>query len=490
MIHFETVETIATRSSLVLCLSLALAGCSGGVVGETCSPGFVACQGRCVADDGLNACSPPGSGAVGASGGAFGSGLGGAASTPGAAGNGSAAAVGVGGSGAGAGFGAGMGGKAGSTGASGNTGVGSGGNGSSGSSAAGGASAGWGSAGSGSGAAGSVGVGSSGGASAASGGSTGVGGASASGGATIGGGSTTGQGGGPEIGGAAGTGGNGQAGFSAAGGAAGAGGSGPECAPPLVLCGGTCIDVASDESNCGGCGVTCSTGVCQSGECVNAGVGHQVLIGMDYAAVPAWHTEERKVLGNAVFLGAIAAKGAWRVIGFDPFSSPSATAVDGIVAAQAASHGVSALTVTHVGTKGELIATLSKKTFDAVVVYDASAASVAAASDAGSATGGTLGAFAKAGGVVIILGSAKGPMGVFTAQAGIAPIASLVPVASATPLTNVAPADAVAQGVATVFSAPSQTVGWTMLGATPTFETVITAASNDQAVVLHAVVAP
>ncbi|MDP1920448.1 MAG: hypothetical protein Q8L14_29660 [Myxococcales bacterium] len=73
----------------------------------------------------------------------------------------------------------------------------------------------------------------------------------------------------------------GSAGGSTAGGSAGgstAGGSAggstadaglPACGGTLSLCGTTCLDTLSDENNCGGCGVQCSSGrVCNSGTCM------------------------------------------------------------------------------------------------------------------------------------------------------------------------------------------------------------------------------
>ena len=73
----------------------------------------------------------------------------------------------------------------------------------------------------------------------------------------------------------------GSAGGATAGGSAGgstAGGSAvdagtadaglPACGGTLSLCGTTCLDTLSDENNCGGCGVQCSSGrVCNAGTC-------------------------------------------------------------------------------------------------------------------------------------------------------------------------------------------------------------------------------
>lgn len=44
-----------------------------------------------------------------------------------------------------------------------------------------------------------------------------------------------------------------------------------QCAPPLVACGGACVDLASDPSNCGQCGVVCvasnANAACAAGVC-------------------------------------------------------------------------------------------------------------------------------------------------------------------------------------------------------------------------------
>lgn len=38
------------------------------------------------------------------------------------------------------------------------------------------------------------------------------------------------------------------------------------CPTGLAYCG-TCVDLARDPANCGGCGVTCASGVCVNGVC-------------------------------------------------------------------------------------------------------------------------------------------------------------------------------------------------------------------------------
>ena len=39
------------------------------------------------------------------------------------------------------------------------------------------------------------------------------------------------------------------------------------CAPGLTNCGGTCKNLSFDSSNCGGCGIRCTSGICCEGAC-------------------------------------------------------------------------------------------------------------------------------------------------------------------------------------------------------------------------------
>lgn len=49
----------------------------------------------------------------------------------------------------------------------------------------------------------------------------------------------------------------------------------PSCPPGLTDCGGTCVDLSGDPSNCGACNQMCTSGVCCSGTCgTDCGGGH------------------------------------------------------------------------------------------------------------------------------------------------------------------------------------------------------------------------
>src|SRR6185295_3305876 len=42
------------------------------------------------------------------------------------------------------------------------------------------------------------------------------------------------------------------------------------CPPGQIPCGGVCLDPSADPENCGACGNVCSTGICRAGECAAA----------------------------------------------------------------------------------------------------------------------------------------------------------------------------------------------------------------------------
>ena len=146
-------------------------------------------------------------------------------------------------------------------------------------------------------------------------------------------------------------------GMNADGGSADGGGSdadldaGLVCTAPEVVCKGACRDFATDANHCGSCGHDCASGICTLGHCEGEPFGHIVAIGHDYGS---YHAAERRVLVNAVSLGAsgdvavaywpgqsprtgyrsVLATGMttvnrpWHVVPFP--MSPSATALDGV----------------------------------------------------------------------------------------------------------------------------------------------------------------
>jgi hypothetical protein len=328
--------------------------------------------------------------------------------------------------------------------------------------------------------------------SAGQGGANGTGGQSGTGGnaGQAGTGGDAGQGG---IGGDAGQAGAGQAGAGQAGAGqagAGQGGSGPPCPPPLELCIDVCVDLQNDEYNCGSCGNVCPTGVCQSGACVGARTGHEVVVGFDYASVPAGSVDPKRLLGNAVYLAAAQSNGSWKMLGFDPHGSPTRGTVDVIVAQQASSHGISNLSVSYAVDTSELLAQLSIQSFDALLVYDQPGAPAGALASEGATVELALRSFSSAGGTVVVLGGGGGvnEMWAFVQSANILPTVSSSRLSLPTSLHNSAPADGVGIGVATVFAARPNTASWLL--SSPEGTVVVDTSLGAKPIVIHKPVLP
>lgn len=72
------------------------------------------------------------------------------------------------------------------------------------------------------------------------------------------------------------------------------------CTTPFGTCSGRCVNLSNDPDHCGNCTTVCSSGVCVNGTCSSALVGHVVVIGHDYESSRAGQS---RIVGNAVFLG-------------------------------------------------------------------------------------------------------------------------------------------------------------------------------------------
>lgn len=71
------------------------------------------------------------------------------------------------------------------------------------------------------------------------------------------------------------------------------------CDAPLMVCGNACVDLQTDPNNCGSCGLVCDSGLCDVGQCLDATAGHVIVIGHDMSmALPA----TQRLAGNAIFL--------------------------------------------------------------------------------------------------------------------------------------------------------------------------------------------
>jgi hypothetical protein len=252
------------------------------------------------------------------------------------------------------------------------------------------------------------------------------------------------------------------------------------------------VNLANDGANCGACGATCSTGVCQSSACVVGAVGNEVTIGLSYDAIPAWQTEARKVLANAAFMSAVSNGGKCRIFGFDPYASPSRVNVDAALAAAASQHGVKSYSNTHVSDPKSLLDKLSTTTYETLVVYDQPGAPAGALATLGAKVASTIDAFTKAGGVVVVLASSGGvsEMWAFSASAGIMGFEGATAEAYPGKVVDIAPSDSLGQGVSTVFATPQGSVSFQLaMGAQPV-TSVITSFGTGAPVALHRVILP
>ena len=271
----------------------------------------------------------------------------------------------------------------------------------------------------------------------------------------------------------------------------GAGGSGPACAAPRTLCGASCVDVAKDPLHCGSCEAACAEGVCQLGVCSAFAIGHEVLFGMDFAKVPGNHVGERRMLANAAFLGATSGSGTWRILGYDAHASPTVPAIDGMLHLEAASHGVTDLTIVHVVSVTAMLETLAPAHANAVVFYDQPKAVAGALSDLGAALAGALDAFTRAGGIVIVLSGGSGPneMWALAVEAALFPTTGFHPLGAGAALDGAAPLDALSVGVATPIAAPVHAGTWE-LAAGGTWDVVLRDHATQGPVVVHRAVVP
>lgn len=171
----------------------------------------------------------------------------------------------------------------------------------------------------------------------------------------------------------------------------------PPCSAPEVLCNGRCIDVRSDPLNCGACGKVCASNLCVLGVCEGATPGDFVLIGADYRQTTAGSAQAR-VLTNAVL---IPSSNPLRVLSFERDSEFRAVInVKSIVSDAAAPRPISYTPVTD---PAALASPNLSKNYDVVLVYDQRNADAPTLQAEGTSWKPHLEAFAKAGGVVVVL---------------------------------------------------------------------------------------
>ncbi len=232
----------------------------------------------------------------------------------------------------------------------------------------------------------------------------------------------------------------------------------PTCPGSDVVCGGTCVDIATNPDHCGGCDLPCSSGLCSAGVCGGVVAGHVVVIGHDYET---YRAANARVLGNAVSLGAgrPVRVMVWR-------GDAAAEAEPSILAALATG-------MTATGQPWQVAPTTPMPPADRVtadvllIVPQRGAASTQV--ELGATYAPRLNAFIAAGGVVVGLAGPGSTTAELVRGAGLLDVTAGA-TASGQSVRIVAPTDAVAVGVPSPYLG---TTGTTTFGLTPGPATVV-----------------
>jgi hypothetical protein len=231
-----------------------------------------------------------------------------------------------------------------------------------------------------------------------------------------------------------------------------------KCDDPLKQCNGQCVDFNIDPENCGSCGNLCPSGICQSGKCVGANVGHVVLACMDYQT-PAKNTAQTVLMGNAVLLPI---HNPVRILAYTEFAPAAERAkVDQDIGFAAAARGRTS-TITPLTKYTAASAALSISNYDVFLIYDQTAAPTGQLATVGSAwqKNSVVDSFSAAGGVVIALSGGMSEMDQFLSSSGMLDVSAQTVVSAGT-LYNRAPADAMGINVISPFFAPMNSCTFT-----------------------------
>ncbi len=265
----------------------------------------------------------------------------------------------------------------------------------------------------------------------------------------------------------------------------------PLCTPPLVDCGGKCVDLNSDPLNCGACFNQCPSGICQAGQCVGALPGHVVVGCMDYQQ-SFQNAPQTVLLGNAVF---IPIQDPVRILAYEQYTPPAVKNKVNQTIGWAASAKGRTYATTAVTDPAKVISDLNVLAYDVLLVYDQPNAPAGTLGNVGTSWTNTVTQFAKAGGTIVVLNGGQG-----TAEMGdLLTNSTLLPVSGQSNATgsfmyNKAPADAVGINVLSPFIGYKETCTLTT-SASPSSSLVYVItngadAGTGQPVVIHRIQVP
>jgi Stigma-specific protein, Stig1 len=261
----------------------------------------------------------------------------------------------------------------------------------------------------------------------------------------------------------------------------------PKCAAPQVACGGRCVDVQIDPSNCGRCGKFCVSFLCAAGECRGANPGDISILGHDFEQSSGL-TSQSRVLVNAIVLPR---SNPLRILSYEEFAVP--TAVDNVKALTRAGSSGRTLQFNVERAPAALEATNLIQNYDVVVIYDQATGTAAALADRGNRWRAALAAFALKGGAIVALDGAagNGAMPELLSKSGLLQVTAHRKLSNLFPVSVVAPFNVLASQVVTPYAAFANSVEFetTELNAGDTSWVVRGGLNgNEDPVVIHKVV--
>jgi hypothetical protein len=232
----------------------------------------------------------------------------------------------------------------------------------------------------------------------------------------------------------------------------------PLCTPPLADCSGACIDTTMDPGNCGACGTTCYSGICQSSHCVGETTGSLIFIGHDYTT---YSQAQARVLANAVLLPQ--ASQMVPVLSYERYAGATPLANVKNIISNAAKNIGRTLALTSTTTDSDVTSGLTIDTYGVLLVVDQPNANSGDLAALGATWMSAVTAFTHAGGVVVVLDSDTGvqEMPALVTSTQLLNVTAQVNVPIFTQLAVAVPTDAIAQGVASPYAAGAYSASFT-----------------------------